>query len=44
MDKDYTCQDYGTETNWLQIKATVPLAQLDDLVAVMSMINIFLQI
>ena len=44
MDKDYTCQDYGTETNWLQIKATVPLAQLDDLVAVMSMINNFLQI
>ena len=44
MDKDYPCQDYGTETNWLQIKATVPLAQLDDLVAVMSMINNFLQI
>ena len=44
MDKDYTCQDYGTETNWLQIKATVPLGQLDELVAVMSMINNFLQI
>ena len=44
MDKDYTCQDYGTQTDWLQIKATVPLAQLDDLVAVMSMINNFLQI
>lgn len=44
MDKDYTCQDYGTQTDWLQIKATVPLAQLDELVAVMSMINNYLQI
>ena len=44
MDKDYTCQDYGTQTDWLQIKATVPLTQLDDLVAVMSMINNYLQI
>ena len=44
MDKDYTCQDYGTQTNWLQIKATVPLGQLDELVAVMSMINNYLQI
>ncbi len=44
MDKDYTCQDYGTQTDWLQIKATVPLGQLDELVAVMSMINNYLQI
>ncbi len=44
MDKDYTCQDYGTQTDWLQIKATAPLGQLDDLVAVMSMINNYLQI
>ena len=39
MDKDYTCQDYGTETEWTRIKVTVPLGQLDELVAVMSMIN-----
>ena len=44
MDKDYTCQDYGTQTDWLQIKATAPIGQLDDLVAVMSMINNYLQI
>ena len=44
MDKDYTCQDYGTETEWTRIKVTVPLEQLDDLVAVMSMINNYLQI
>ncbi len=44
MDKDYTCQDYGTQTEWTRIKVTVPLGQLDDLVAVMSMINNYLQI
>ena len=44
MDKDYTCQDFGTQTDWVQIKATVPLGQLDELVAVMSMINNYLQI
>ena len=44
MDKDYTCQDYGTETEWTRIKVTVPLEQLDSLVAVMSMINNYLQI
>ncbi len=44
MDKDYTCQDYGTETEWTRIKVTVPLGQLDELVAVMSMINNYLQI
>ncbi|MBO5845532.1 MAG: 50S ribosomal protein L11 methyltransferase [Clostridia bacterium] len=44
MDKDYTCQDYGTQDEWTRIKVTVPLAQLDELVAVMSMINNYLQI
>ena len=44
MDKDYTCQDYGTQTEWTRIKVTVPLGQLDELVAVMSMINNYLQI
>ena len=44
MDKDYTCQDYGTQTEWTMIKVTVPLGQLDELVAVMSMINNYLQI
>ena len=44
MDKDYTCQDYGTQSEWTRIKVTVPLGQLDELVAVMSMINNYLQI
>ena len=44
MDKDYTCQDYGTQSEWTRIKVTVPLEQLDELVAVMSMINNYLQI
>ncbi|MBE6596616.1 MAG: 50S ribosomal protein L11 methyltransferase [Ruminococcaceae bacterium] len=44
MDKDYTCQDYGTQNEWTRIKVTVPLEQLDELVAVMSMINNYLQI
>ncbi|MBE6530942.1 MAG: 50S ribosomal protein L11 methyltransferase [Ruminococcaceae bacterium] len=44
MDKDYICQDYGTQSEWTRIKVTVPLAQLDELVAVMSMINNYLQI
>ena len=44
MDKDYVCEDWGTETEWTQIKVTVPLCQLDDLSAVMSMISNYLQI
>ena len=44
MDKDYTCQDYGTQSEWTRIKVTVPLEQLDELVAVMSMVNNYLQI
>ena len=44
IDKDYTCQDYGEQSEWTRIKVTVPLAQLDELVAVMSMISNQLQI
>ena len=44
MDKDYVCEDWGTETEWTQFKVTVPLAQLDDTSAVMSMISNYLQI
>lgn len=44
MDQDYVCGDYGTETQWTQIKVTVPLAQLDELTAVMSMVSNNLQI
>ena len=39
LDKDYVCEDYGDVKDWTQIKVTVPLAQLDTLSAVMSMIN-----
>ncbi len=39
MDKDYVCEDYGDIKEWTQLKVTVPLAELDRLVAVMSMIN-----
>ena len=39
MDEDYVCEDYGDVKQWTQIRVTVPLAELDDLVAVMSMIN-----
>ncbi len=38
-DKDYLCGDYGTVTDWTQIKVTVKTERLDELVAVMSMIN-----
>ena len=44
MDKDYTCEDWGTESEWTQIKVTVPLASLDDTVAVMNMVSNYLQI
>ena len=44
MDKDYVCEDWGTQSEWTQIKVTVPLCQLDDLSAVMSMISNYLQI
>ena len=39
IDKDYVCEDYGEVQIWTQVKVTVPLRELDDLVAVMSMIN-----
>ncbi len=39
IDKDYVCEDYGDVKEWTQIKVHVPLSELDELVAVMSMIN-----
>ncbi len=39
MDQDYVCEDYGDIKQWTQVRVTVPLSELDDLVAVMSMIN-----
>ena len=38
-DKDYVCEDYGDIKEWTQVRVTVPQARLDELVAVMSMIN-----
>ncbi len=39
IDKDYTCGDFGEVTEWLQIKVTVKTEYLDELVALMSIIN-----
>ena len=39
IDQDYVCEDYGEVQIWTQVKVTVPLRELDALVAVMSMIN-----
>ena len=39
IDEDYVCEDYGEVQIWTQVKVTVPLRELDDLVAIMSMIN-----
>lgn len=44
MDQDYLCGDYGTETEWTQIRVTVKLAELDELTAIMSMVSNNLQI
>ena len=44
MDKDYTCEDWGDVGEWSQIKVTVKLPQLDEVVAVMNMISNYLQI
>ncbi len=44
MDKDYTCEDWGDQAEWTQIKVTVKLELLDDVVAVMNMISNYLQI
>ncbi len=39
VDADYVCEDYGTVKEWTQLRVTVPLGELDDLTAMMSMIN-----
>lgn len=44
MDKDYTCEDWGTQSEWTQIKVTVALEKLDETVAVMNMVSNYLQI
>ena len=44
MDQDYLCGDYGTETEWTQIRVTVKLTELDELTAIMSMVSNNLQI
>ena len=44
VDKDYTCEDWGEQNEWVQIKVTVKLDQLDDTVAVMNMVSNYLQI
>ena len=44
IDQDYVCGDYGTESEWTQVKVTVKLERLDDLVAIMSMVSNNLQI
>ena len=44
MDKDYTCEDWGTQSEWTQIKVTVDLDRLDETVAVMNMVSNYLQI
>ncbi len=44
LDKDYCCEDRGDVQEWTQIKVTVPLEHLDNLVAIMSMISNQLQI
>ena len=38
-DQDYVCEDYGDVKQWTQVRVTVPLAELDELVAVMNMIS-----
>ncbi len=44
MDQDYICGDYGSVTEWTQIRVTVKLEQLDELTAIMSMVSNNLQI
>ena len=44
VDQDYVCGDYGTETQWTQIRVTVKLELLDELTAIMSMVSNNLQI
>ena len=44
MDQDYLCGDYGTVTDWTQLRVTVAIGDLDGCVAVMSMVSNNLQI
>ena len=44
IDQDYVCGDYGSETQWTQVRVTVPLGKLDELTAIMSMVSNNLQI
>lgn len=44
IDQDYVCGDYGSETQWTQIRVTVRLQELDELTAIMSMVSNNLQI
>ncbi len=44
MDKDYTCEDWGSVSEWTQIKVTAKLELLDEISAVMNMISNYLQI
>ena len=44
MDQDYVCQDYGTVTEWTQIRVTVDLEHLETTSAIMSMVSNQLQI
>ncbi len=44
MDKDYLCGDWGSVTDWTQLRVTVALSDLDELTAVMSMVSNNLQI
>ena len=44
IDQDYVCGDYGSVTDWTQVRVTVPLQKLDELTAIMSMVSNNLQI
>ena len=44
VDKDYTCEDWGSESQWTQIKVKVKLERLDEAVAIMNMVSNYLQI
>ena len=43
-DKDYTCEDWGTQSEWTQIKVKVKLERLDEAVAILNMVSNYLQI
>ncbi len=44
VDQDYVCGDFGTVSEWTQIRVTVKLEKLDALTAIMSMVSNNLQI